>query len=90
MSAGGIRLAGRARIVHGPRVSVRSQQCLDDVVSVLLRSEHQGRVAVEVPGLTVCAHLQETLDVCDVALTGRSEQRRVSARVPPIWGTRLV
>ena len=54
--AGGIRLAGRARIVRGPWVSVRSQQRLDDVVSVLLRSEHQGRVAV-LRGGRVCVHM---------------------------------
>jgi hypothetical protein len=35
---------------------VRSQQCLDDVVSVLLRSEHQGRVAV-LRGGRVCVHM---------------------------------
>ena len=40
--------------------------------------------AHQVPGLTVRAHLQETLDVCDVALAGRSEQRRVPTRVPPM------
>ena len=54
--AGGIRLAGWARIVRGPWVSVRSQQRLDDVVSVLLRSEHQGRVAV-LRGGRVCVHM---------------------------------
>ena len=46
--------------------------------------------AHQVSGLSVRAHLQETPDTCDVAVTGQSEQRRVPGRVPPAWETRPV
>ena len=55
MRAVSVGMAG-ARIILGPRVSVRSQQCLDDEVSVLLRSEHHGRVSV-LRGGRVCVHM---------------------------------